>query len=96
MFTVVGKLANGEEYTARVGAEFPDHGCFTGTPNIVSYLACREGEHYRATPTGPSGLLSVHDPESVFAALLGWTTVWSVAGDVPDILGGQPQDGTVY
>lgn len=93
-FTVEGTLG-GAPYTCQVGPT-GQLGKVSGTGNVMELLVRREGDHYAATPTGPFGQLDCGKPSSVFGALLAWTSVDLVHGIMPDILGGQPQPGTVY
>lgn len=97
MFTVRGKL-NDLPYVVVFGGPDPIRGKVSGSVNVTGYLAGREGDDYRATPTGPHGTLSLSDGRSVLGALLAWTAVRSVTGDAPDILGTQRHDkaGVVY
>lgn len=94
-FTVHGTLANGTTYVCWVGS-VSLWGKVSGTDNVMELLLGRGGEQYAATPTGPFGKLDCGEPETVLGALLDWTHVTSVVGDVPDILGGQPEPGAVF
>lgn len=96
MYTATGFLS-GLPYTIEVGG--PDQP-LEGSAHVLALLRLRDGQPWRATPTGPSGRLDAKDPASVLGALLGWTEVRTLDGDVPLVNGWDVHErrapGTVY
>jgi hypothetical protein len=100
MFTVQG-YRDGVSYLVTVGgppAETQDGfeaGCAVTDPMTAAWLDEQAGEPWKATPTGPSGVTNLANPESVLGTLLAHTQVTSVDGDAPDLLG-PVEPGVVY
>lgn len=93
MFTVDGYI-NGVAYRAVIGGEpspgdGPElrAGCAAGDPGVIGLLTASAGEPWLATPTGPSGVLDLADPASVYGFLCGRTDITAASGDVPDLTG---------
>jgi hypothetical protein len=101
MFTVTGYV-DGVAYRVHVGvspglaAGVPRAGCAVGDPGIAGLLADAAGEPWLATVTGPSGILNLDDPASVYGFLCDRTTITAAAGDVPDLTGPPAPSGSVY
>lgn len=101
MFTVDGYI-DGVAYQAVIGTpagpgDDPQlrAGCAAGDPGVIGLLNAGNGEPWLATPTGPSGILDVTDPASVYGYLCDRTDITGTSGAVPNLTG--PYDpGAVY